>query len=142
MKTIYFCGSIRGGRSDADLYRRLIKHMKDLGFSVPTEHIGSPEVFRLENDMTDNDIWIQDMSWLESSDLVIAECSTPSLGVGYELAIAKSHNKPVHVLYRQTDRFHSISAMISGDPYFILHPYHDDAQLFETLDVILDQYRC
>lgn len=28
MKKIYFAGSIRGGRIDADLYRRIIEYMK------------------------------------------------------------------------------------------------------------------
>ena len=37
---IYFCGSIRGGRQDADLYARLIEHLKTYG-PVLTEHVGS-----------------------------------------------------------------------------------------------------
>ena len=37
---IYFCGSIRAGRQDADLYARLIKLLQGYG-TVLTEHVGS-----------------------------------------------------------------------------------------------------
>ena len=47
MKKIYFCGSIRGGRQDAELYFRMIAKMKER-FAVLTEHIGSPELFGME----------------------------------------------------------------------------------------------
>lgn len=40
---IYFCGSIRGGRQDAELYRRLIEKLKAYG-DVLTEHVGSEDV--------------------------------------------------------------------------------------------------
>lgn len=40
---IYFCGSIRGGREDAALYRRIIDQLKEYG-DVLTEHIGDADV--------------------------------------------------------------------------------------------------
>lgn len=46
-KKIYFAGSIRGGRADADLYRRIIEHIK-ISAVVLTEHIGSPELNVIE----------------------------------------------------------------------------------------------
>ena len=36
---IYFCGSIRGGRDDAQLYAKIISHLKSFG-TVLTEHVG------------------------------------------------------------------------------------------------------
>ena len=99
MKKIYFAGSIRGGRADAALYARLIAHMK-LRHTVLTEHVGSPTAFpTVERSMTDADIYEQDMAWLRESDVVIAECTTPSLGVGYELAYAEARGKQVHIFY-------------------------------------------
>ena len=38
-KKIYFAGSIRGGRDDAALYKRMIDYMKRTN-DVLTEHIG------------------------------------------------------------------------------------------------------
>lgn len=44
---IYFCGSIRGGRDDAALYRRIIDQLKQYG-EVLTEHVGEANI--LEKD--------------------------------------------------------------------------------------------
>ena len=40
---IYFCGSIRAGREDAALYRRIIDQLKEYG-DVLTEHIADADV--------------------------------------------------------------------------------------------------
>ena len=40
---IYFCGSIRGGRDDAALYRRIIDQLREYG-EVLTEHVGDANV--------------------------------------------------------------------------------------------------
>ena len=96
---IYFAGSIRGGHSDAALYRELIGRLKsDFGAVVLTEHIGA-ELSELENkievcrvarldrertvahhflpvgqsEMTDKDIHDQDVAWLREADVLIAE---------------------------------------------------------------------
>ena len=137
MKKIYFCGSIRGGRTDAALYARLIAHMKQR-HTVLTEAIGSPSLRpTIEEGMTDADIYRQDTAWLRESDIVIAECTTPSLGVGYELAYAEAQGKPAHVFYHP-DRC-VLSAMLSGDPYFRIHPYRDEAELFALVDAVLEE---
>ncbi len=138
MKKIYFCGSIRGGRRDEALYRDIISRMKNKGFIVLTEHIGSPEVMGLEAEMTDSQIWEQDMEWLREADLVIAECSTPSLGVGYELAVARTLGKPVWCFYRSSPDGRGLSAMIAGDSYYRLRPYNGTEDLFSLLDEALD----
>jgi len=55
------------------------------------------------------------MAWLAQCDLVVAEVTTPSLGVGYELGWATALKKPVLCLYRfQPGRI--LSAMIAGSP--------------------------
>lgn len=43
LKKIYFAGSIRAGRDDADLYLRLIKELQQYG-TVLTEHVGCKTV--------------------------------------------------------------------------------------------------
>ena len=76
---------------------------------------------------SDQNIWQQDTAWLRESDIVIAECTRPSLGVGYELAYAENLRKPVHVLYRKP--LETLSAMISGDSFFIIHIYKEASEL-------------
>ena len=47
-KKIYFAGSIRGGRVDAALYRRMIAWMRE-GDTVLTEHVGDLSLSPLED---------------------------------------------------------------------------------------------
>ncbi len=133
-RKVYFAGSIRGGRSDANLYRRMIEYIQKTDI-VLTEHVGNPAVIASEKDQTDCQIYDQATSWLRESDILIAECSTPSLGVGYELAYAEKFGIPCHILYNSTRT--SLSAMLSGDPYFTIHPYTTEEEVFEILDKIL-----
>ena len=134
MKKIYFAGSIRGGRVDAELYERIIKHMQKTA-SVLTEHVGSPHLNILEQGKKDADIYDQDTAWLRDSDILIGECTCPSLGVGYELAYAEKHGKPCHIFYDRSKT--QLSAMLTGNPYFHIHPYENEAEIYPILDTIL-----
>ena len=133
---VYFAGSIRGGRADAELYSQLIAHMKKTAV-VLTEHIGDLSLSLLEDQCHDKEIYQQDTAWLRECDLVIAECTNPSLGVGYELAYAQNLGKPCHILYRRSQT--SMSAMISGADYFVLHPYTSPSQALAIIDEILGE---
>ncbi|MDP3953461.1 MAG: nucleoside 2-deoxyribosyltransferase [bacterium] len=109
---IYFAGSIRGGRDDREFYGEIIELLKGYG-EVLTEHIGDKTLSALgEDGLTDKDIYERDMAWLEAADAVVAEVTTPSLGVGYEIAKAEV-NKPVLCLYREQEG-RRLSAMIGG----------------------------
>ncbi|XP_020603904.1 putative 2'-deoxynucleoside 5'-phosphate N-hydrolase 1 [Orbicella faveolata] len=108
---IYFCGSIRGGREDAALYRRIIDQLKEYG-DVLTEHIADADV--LDKDQgSDKYIHDRDMAWLVKSDALVAEVTQPSLGVGYEIGRAMENNKKILCLFRP-DSGKYLSAMIRG----------------------------
>ena len=110
---IYFAGSIRGGREDADLYFRIIEYLKTFG-EVLTEHIGDPSLTSVGDDgPNDKFIHDRDLEWLESSDVLVAEVTTVSMGVGYEIGRAVEAGKKVLCLFRP-DSGKNISAMISG----------------------------
>ena len=100
---IYFAGSIRGGRDDASLYQKAITLINETD-TVLTEQVGDLSRSILEQGR-DKDalIYEQDTNWLKECDMVIAECTHPSLGVGYELAYAEKLGKPVHIFYRPQD---------------------------------------
>lgn len=110
---IYFAGSIRGGRSYADLYKKIIVELENYG-TVLTEHIGAKEVIELEMHKTDKQIFSQDMDWLKQADVLVADVSVPSLGVGYEIGYAANDGKNILCLYHLESEF-PLSAMISGD---------------------------
>lgn len=134
MKKVYFAGSIRGGRIDAELYARIIRYIQKTDI-VLTEHIGNPDLNLKEQGKRDVEIYEEDMAWLRESDVVIAECTCPSLGVGYELAYAEKIGKPCHIFYDRTKTH--LSAMLTGNTYFQIHPYEDAESIFRTIDEIL-----
>lgn len=112
---IYFAGSIRGGRDDVAVYEAMIAWLRSFG-EVLTEHVGNPTLSETGDDgPSDRHIHDRDMAWLSACDLVVAEVSVPSLGVGYELGWATALNKPVLCLYR-TISGRPLSAMIAGSP--------------------------
>ena len=119
---IYFAGAIRGGREDAEFYFNIIHYLEKFG-AVLTEHVGSTELSEKgEISRTDNDIFQRDLNWLQSADVVVAEVSTPSLGVGYELGIAEKLKIPVLCLYRPI-KGKRLSAMINGNEKFQCRAY-------------------
>jgi hypothetical protein len=119
---IYFAGSISGGREDLALYRRIIAHLKTYG-QVLTEHIGDTGLSAAgEAGLSDVDIYRRDREWLEGADVVVAEVSTPSLGVGYEVATAEQLAKPVLCLFRPRPE-QRLSAMLAGNPQLTVRYY-------------------
>ncbi len=140
MKKVYFAGSIRGGRQDAALYGEMITFLTDSGLEVLTEHVGLESLQEEgERTMTEEEIFRRDMAWLTQCDLVVAECTTPSHGVGYELARAREMGKMVHIFY-DLDRSR-LSAMLAGDSHFVLHPYVSHGELFRALEQVVASIR-
>ncbi|MEX2053978.1 MAG: nucleoside 2-deoxyribosyltransferase [Candidatus Colwellbacteria bacterium] len=120
---IYFSGSIRGGREDKELYSGVVNLLKNYG-SVLTEHIGDLDLSVIgEDGPTDEYIYKRDMDWLEEADVVVAEVTTPSLGVGYEIAKAEG-KKPILCLYRE-QQGRRLSAMIEGSPMVKVERYEN-----------------
>ena len=130
-RKVYFAGSIRGGRQDAARYHEMIRFLKR-HVCVLTEHVGE---LALQETSKDQEIYAQDIAWLREAELVIAECSCPSTGVGYELAYAQWLGIPVHVLYDA--RKGELSAMLNGNPYMRIHPYASEDEIPEILEGIL-----
>ena len=130
---IYFAGAIRGGREDAQLYENIIAYLKDKG-EVLTEHVGSTNLnWKGEISRKDEEIYNRDMEWLKSADIVVAEVTTPSLGVGYELGIAEKLNIPVLCLYRPNEGSR-LSAMISGNAIFTCREYKAFLEVQKWID--------
>jgi len=110
---IYFCGSIRGGRDLASTYAEMIAMLGSYG-RVLTEHLGSDEVIEAKDRvLSDKEIHDRDLQWIVDSDLLVAEVTVPSLGVGYEIGRAIEMGKPVLCLFKQGSEY-TISAMIAG----------------------------
>ncbi|WP_340111686.1 nucleoside 2-deoxyribosyltransferase [Maribellus mangrovi] len=127
---IYFAGSIRGGREDAELYFEIINSLKNFG-KVLTEHVGDKALSSLGDDgPTDRFIHDRDLEWLKTADVLVAEVTTISMGVGYEIGRAVEAGKRVLCLFRP-ESGKNLSAMIAGCPDIELINYKtfEDAQL-------------
>ncbi|XP_073484749.1 5-hydroxymethyl-dUMP N-hydrolase-like [Aquarana catesbeiana] len=137
--SVYFCGSIRGGREDRALYERIIRELQRYG-TVLTEHIARPEISDAGEDAFekgDKFIHDRDVEWLQQSDVVVAEVTQPSLGVGYELGRALAMNKKILCLFRPSCG-RVLSAMIRGahdGRSFLVRDYEA-----EEMEGILSEY--
>lgn len=115
---IYFAGSIRGATFEGKeaVYQAIIDAIREKD-DLLSEHAavtGKPE------SLTDEEIYLRDINWLANSNAVIAEVSAPSLGVGYEIAVAVSFHRPILCLYKYGVR---VSAMLTGNPLVMLCCY-------------------
>ena len=134
---IYFAGSIRGGRDDKELYLEIINLLGKYG-KVLTEHIGDKTLSAMgEDGPTDEYIYDRDMAWLNEADVVVAEVTTPSLGVGYEIGKMED-NKPVLCFYREQDG-KRISAMIGGNKNVKIERYRTIDDLGPILETFFKQ---
>lgn len=110
---IYFSCSITGGRQDQAEYSAIVNALHADGHDIPTEHLANINIVSIDNESTPADVYARDIAWLDACDAVVAEISTPSHGVGYEIAYALLNHKPVLCGFR-SDR--KASKMITGNP--------------------------
>ena len=133
---IYFAGAICGGRENLAIYQHIVSRLESLGHSVTTSHVADPLVLEREGSLDDQAVYERDVTWIRESHAMVAEVSTPSLGVGYEVCCALSQAKPVLCLYRKGL---VISKMITGNTSPLIHiaVFGDDAELDHLLDAFL-----
>jgi 2'-deoxynucleoside 5'-phosphate N-hydrolase len=135
---IYFAGAIRGGRSAAALYYEMIQYLQSFG-TVLTEHVGDMELTEQGDDGPDDPaIHDRDMAWLRDCDLIVAEVTLPSLGVGYELGWACALDKPILCLYRP-DIGKKLSAMVAGSNAIVIALYSDMDQAKEIIRQFIEK---
>jgi hypothetical protein len=109
---VYFACSITGGREFEQVYQTIVQTLIAGGHVVPTSFLASSEVMRLEQIVSPLDVFTRDIDWINQADTLIAEVSTPSHGVGYEIAYALSVGKPVLCCYQEG---RAVSKMITGN---------------------------
>ena len=110
---IYFACSITGGREFESVYQEIVHALTENGHSVLTAHLVESDVMEVEAGLSPRDVYIRDTDWLRECDVLIAEVSIPSHGVGYEVGFALGLGKPVLALHRDGRK---VSKMISGNP--------------------------
>ena len=131
---IYFSGSIYGGRQKADAYKKIVKKLKEYG-EVLTEEVADDEVLKTERG-SDEAIFKNLENELNEADLIFAELTIPSLGVGYEIGYADSHNKKIIGIYDKTVT-PKITTMLRGNKRIKIIPYTDLDEIINDLENII-----
>jgi 2'-deoxynucleoside 5'-phosphate N-hydrolase len=121
---IYFACSITGGRDFEPLYQVIIASLLADGHTVPTAHLADSGVKALEAIVSPREVYERDADWIRECEALVAEVSTPSHGVGYEIAFALIIGKPVLCVFQEG---RPISKMLSGNshPCIQVKPYRN-----------------
>jgi 2'-deoxynucleoside 5'-phosphate N-hydrolase len=110
---VYFACSITGGREFESVYQEIVAALTADGHKIPTSHLAQSDVMENERVLIPQDVYERDTNWIKNCDVLIAEVSVPSHGVGYEIGFALSLGKPVLCFYQRNRK---VSKMITGNP--------------------------
>jgi len=113
---IYFTASTSGNGDLTPLYAQIIRLIKKNAVTLTSgEQIISPRLLDQDKKISSQAIYERQQKRIAESDLVIAETSKPSHGVGGEIVYALSLGKPVLALVHTKFEDH-ISPMVAGNP--------------------------
>jgi len=134
---IYFACSITGGREYEKNYQAITRYLLDQGYEVPTAHLADSNILDLERVVVPGDVYARDVDWIQASDILIAEVSVPSHGVGYEIGYALNLGKPVLCLHKAG---RAVSKMITGNPDSLLSvkSYEDIEQALKEINLLVN----
>ena len=131
---IYFSCSITGGRNDQVIYAAIVAWMLGQGQEVLTAHLVKTEALTMEADLLPQTVFKRDIAWVDAAEVMVAEVSTPSHGVGYEVAYAVMTGKPVLCLAREGVK---VSKMISGNDRLTFVRYREEGEAMRAVEGFL-----
>ncbi len=133
---IFFTGSIRGGRAHLPEYAFIVKTLEQFG-TVHSKHVHDETLSHYgETGLSAQEIFEREIDALSQSDIVVADVSTPSLGVGYLVALASSLGKKTIALYHGDDTL-KLSAIIKGDSGVEVYTYKTEEDITKILNEVL-----
>lgn len=132
---IYVSGSIYGGTQKIETYKVMIEELEKYGVVVDKQ-IADPNTIANEEFQTDEEIYQDLEEKLINADVIFAEVSIPSLGVGYELGFADKLGKKIIAIYDE-NYTKKVSTMIRGNKRIKLIPYTDINEIFKQLEDLL-----
>ena len=116
--TIYLACTVRGDRGGVLAGRTICERLQHHGHHVLTTHLLADHVEAAESQLTERDVFRRDLGWLEACDVLVAEASGSSYGVGFEvgyvLGRAQAGRQRVVLVYDAARR-HLVSRLITGN---------------------------
>jgi nucleoside 2-deoxyribosyltransferase len=115
---IYLACTVRGDRGGVEAGRAIARHLQQRGHEVLTTHLLADNVEDAESALTEGAVYRRDIGWLSSCDVLVAEASGSSYGVGFEvgyvLGRAPQTGQRVVLVYDRA-RHGAISRLITGN---------------------------
>jgi NAD(P)-dependent dehydrogenase (short-subunit alcohol dehydrogenase family) len=116
--TIYLACTVRGDRGGVLAGRAICERLQRHGHDVLTTHLLADNVETAESQITEHQVFQRDLEWLTACDVLVAEASGSSYGVGFEvgyvLGRAQTTGQRVILLY-DTARRDKVSRLITGN---------------------------
>ena len=141
---VYLACTVRGDRGGVEAGRAIAARLQQLGHQVLTTHLLADDANEAEGTLTEDAVFRRDVEWLSTCDLLVAEASGSSYGVGFEvgyvLGRAAQTGQRVVLVYDRARR-HAISRLITGncDEACTSFGYRTVAELIAFLD---RQFNC
>lgn len=140
--TIYLAFTVRGHRGALEAARALSELLQQKGHHVLTTHLLADDADVDEGTLTEQQVYDRDIRWLESADLLIAEASGSSYGVGFEVGyvLGRSAQTGQRVLLVFDEaRRPVISRMVPGMNHSAcaVRAYRDPAELLDLVEAYL-----
>jgi nucleoside 2-deoxyribosyltransferase len=115
---IYLACTVRGDRSGVLAGRAICDRLQQHGHVVLTTHLLADDVEEAEAALTETQVFQRDIEWLSDCDIVVAEASGSSYGVGFEVGFvigrARHTGQRVFLVYNSARR-HAVSRLITGN---------------------------
>jgi len=115
---IYLACTVRGDRGGLEAARTICARLLQHGHEVMTTHLLEDHADETESSLTEEQVYRRDLDWLSTCDVLIAEASGSTYGVGFEvgyvLGRARETGQRVVLLYTSSRR-HAISRLITGN---------------------------
>jgi hypothetical protein len=115
---IYLACTVRGDRGGVSAGRAICERLTAHGHRVLTTHLLADDVDDAESLLTEAQVFQRDLDWLTACDVLVAEASGSSYGVGFEvgyvLGRAATSGQRVVLVYDLARR-QAISRLITGN---------------------------
>ena len=116
--TIYLACTVRGDRGGVLAGRAICERLLAHGHEVLTTHLLADDVNEAEATLTEEDVYRRDLLWLSRCDVLVAEASGSSYGVGFEVGFVLGRSSVSGqrvVLVYDTARRDKVSRLITGN---------------------------
>lgn len=117
---IYLACTVRGDRGAVAAARALCGLLESGGHTVLTKHLLDDNVESAEALLTEREVFERDLRLLEGADLLVAEASGSSYGVGFEvgyvLGCAERTGQRVVLVFNE-ERRGAVSRLVSGNSH-------------------------